>query len=180
MHRAVTFFAFALLFFGTELHAADLTVGGGITRKGGGVLELGYSTQRWDFSLGYVATQTIDVIRVDQRCPAGEPWVPSCRQEMRGSYDVEPYVYASAQRMFHFRRDHNVGPFAGVGLVMQSETNMLVSSRLNISLSAGLRIGERWTVQLRHFSNADYEGPNLGQDSLVFAWKLQPRGGSSH
>jgi hypothetical protein len=42
-----------------------------------------------------------------------------------------------------------------------------VSSTAAFSLSAGLRIGQRWTLEWRHFSNAGLNQPNLGQDILL-------------
>ena len=54
------------------------------------------------------------------------------------------------------------------GVVANSDTNPYVSSALTFSLSAGLRVSERWTLEWRHFSNAGLEQPNLGQDILLF------------
>jgi hypothetical protein len=42
-----------------------------------------------------------------------------------------------------------------------------VSSGAAFSLSGGLRMGKRWTLEWRHFSNAGLVQPNLGQDILL-------------
>ena len=63
-------------------------------------------------------------------------------------------------------------PVAGVGLVAQSDTNAYVSTPVNFSLSLGLAVGERVSVEWRHFSNAGTDGPNLGQDTMLLRWRF--------
>jgi hypothetical protein len=35
-----------------------------------------------------------------------------------------------------------------------------------------MNIGQRFGLQWRHFSNAGYEQPNMGQDVLLASWRL--------
>ena len=59
----------------------------------------------------------------------------------------------------------------GGGLMMASETNVLLSRSLNFSLQFGVEWhGVR--VQYRHFSNGGTHLPNLGQNLLTAGWRF--------
>ena len=166
MIRRITITIAALL-LSNITHAEDFRFGGGPTEEGSYLAELGLIKGRWDLSLGYVGAQDLGAMRVLRDCGEG------CVRRVPAIKHLDSYVYLSAQRVFEFMPDRTIRPFAGIGLVAQSETNWLVSSPVNFSLSAGLGIGERLTLQWRHFSNGDTRGPNMGQDALVISWSFK-------
>jgi hypothetical protein len=157
----------AWLVSGPAAVAATWQVAAGPTRSDGSALELARSTARWETALGYVSEQEVNVRTVQDTCTAG-PAGPECiTLSSTAERPVASYGYLSVQRKFHFREGATLQPVLGLGVVANSDTNPYVSSALTFSLSAGLRVGERWSLEWRHFSNAGLEQPNLGQDILL-------------
>jgi hypothetical protein len=163
---------FISVFVCSLANAEGVRVSAGVTRYASQSLELAYGLKKWDFALGYVGSQTLDARIHTDMCkdPSLEP--PCDHIVVDGKMELEPYGYASAQRIFEFRRDRTLRPFAGLGVAAYTDTNPLISSPVGFSLSAGMNIGQRFGVQWRHFSNAGYEQPNLGQDMLLASWRL--------
>ena len=147
--------------------AATWQLAAGPTRSEGSAVEIARSTARWETALGYVSSQEVDVNTVQDLCIAGAagPECVTVHSTVRRS--VDEYAYLSVQRRFAFRTDRTVRPILGFGIVGNTDTNPYVSSPLTFSLSAGLRLGERWSLEWRHFSNAGMKQPNLGQDILL-------------
>jgi len=144
----------------------------GITRQNAETLELAYGIKKWDLALGYIGSQIIDA-RVHTNICKDPGLQPPCDHiVLDGEMELNPYYYASLQRIHEFRRGRAVRPFAGLGVAAYSGTNPLVSSPLGFSLSAGMTIGERFGLQWRHFSNAGIQQPNIGQDVLLASWRL--------
>ena len=102
------------------------------------------------------------------------------------AYDIGP-VRATA----HYRDDHSVfghdqgaqwsaglqgvhrwrAMEFGMGAAYLSRSDDLNGSRPNFSLSAGLVRG-RWSLTLRHYSNAGLKRPNYGSDFLVIGYRF--------
>lgn len=147
--------------------AATWQLAAGPTRSDGSALELARATPRWEAALGYVTAQEVTV-RTEQDVCVARATGPDCitikdTDERR----VDTYGYLSVQRRFAFRAEERLQPIFGLGLVANSDTNAYVSSTIGFSLSAGFRIGPRWTLEWRHFSNAGLDRPNLGQDIFL-------------
>jgi hypothetical protein len=148
--------------------AADWLFAAGPTRSDGGAVEIARTTPRWEVAAGYVSSQRVNVITVQEVCLAQPVGLPVCEdQTTRSRRDVDGYGYLSLQRRFSWRDDRFLRPVIGVGAVALTDKNPYVSSPVTFSLSAGLRFGQRVTLEWRHFSNAGLEGPNLGQDMLL-------------
>lgn len=148
--------------------AADWLWAAGPTRTNGAAVELARMDARFEFAAGYVSEQRVNVITLQDTCYAQPAGLPDCvTSRTRSRASVDDYVYLSAQRRFSWRPGARLRPVAGLGAVVASERNPYVSSPLTFSLSAGLSLGDRVTLEWRHFSNAGISGPNLGQDMLL-------------
>ncbi len=147
--------------------AATWQLAAGTTDSHGTALEIARATPRWETALGYVTKQRVD-IRTEQDVCTATATGPDCfTRKGTAERRVDGYGYLSVQRRFAFRPEERLQPIIGLGIVANSDTNPYVSSTVAFSLSAGLRIGERWTLEWRHFSNAGLAQPNLGQDILL-------------
>lgn len=157
----------ALILGATNSLAATWQLAAGPTRTDGSTLEIARTTARWETALGYVSEQEVNVRTLQDTCLAGSAG-PEC-VTLAGTAErpVAGYGYLSLQRKFRFREGATLQPVLGIGLVANSDTNPYVSSALTFSLSAGLGVGERWSLEWRHFSNAGLDQPNLGQDMLL-------------
>jgi hypothetical protein len=144
----------------------------GVTRYASQTLEFAYDLEKWDFALGYIGPQTLDARIHTDICKDPSLRPPCDHVVVDGELDLNPYYYASAQRIHEFRPGRAVRPFAGLGLAAYTDTNQLISSPIGFSLSAGMNIGQRFGLQWRHFSNAGYDQPNMGQDMLLASWRL--------
>lgn len=147
--------------------AATWQLAAGPTRSEGSALEISRSTARWETTLGYVSDQDVHVHTLQDTCTAGSAGPECITLSSTLRRTVDGYGYLSVQRRFAFRPDATLKPILGFGVVANSDTNPYVSSALTFSLSAGLRLGKRWSVEWRHFSNAGLKQPNLGQDILL-------------
>ena len=148
--------------------AATWQLAAGPTRSDGAALELARSTKDWDVALGYISRQSVNVRTLQDTCYATLEGPACITEAWTATRAVGSYGYLSIQRRHSFRRRGSLRPAVGLGLVANSDTNPYVSSPVTFSLSAGLAIGDRWSVEWRHFSNAGLEQPNLGQDMLLF------------
>lgn len=148
--------------------AATWQLAAGPTRTDGSALEIARTTARWETALGYVSEQEVNVRTLQDTCTAGSAGPECVTLAGTAGRPVAAYGYLSLQRKFRFRDDATLQPVLGIGLVANSDTNPYVSSALTFSLSAGLRLGERWSLEWRHFSNAGLDQPNLGQDLFLF------------
>jgi len=159
--------------FARQATAAIWQLSAGATRYEGGAVELSGRSHDWEVALGYVTEQTVLINYITPSCPyEGAPRY-SCTADVTRRYgSVDSYGYLSVQRRFEFRRGAPLRPLAGLGLVAQSDMNPYVSTPVNLSLSLGLAVGERLSVEWRHFSNADTGGENLGQDCVLLRWQL--------
>ena len=153
-------------------NAEGLRLSVGVTTESAENLEVAYSLKKWDLAFGYVGSQVIDAIMKTDFC--AEPFqLPPCeRLFVDTTLKVQPYYYASVQRILELRSERFIRPFAGLGLSAYSGTNPLVSSPIGFSVSLGINLGERFTLQWRHFSNGGLDDPNLGQDILMAGWRL--------
>ncbi len=161
-----------LMMLSVGAHAVTWHLSSGPTTQEGGAMEIAGRNGAWELAAGYVSEQAVQVHLLTPTCPhAGA--ASGCRystQDIRRV--VDPYAYLSVQRRFEFREGAMLRPQFGLGLVAQSDTNAYVSSPVNFSLSLGLALGERVALEWRHFSNADTEGPNLGQDAVLLRWQF--------
>lgn len=165
----------ALSLTASNAMAATWQLAAGPTRSDGSALELARSTARWETALGYVSEQEVNVRTLQDTCTAGAAGPECVTVASTARRPVASYGYLSVQRRFQFRDGASLRPILGIGLVANSDTNPYVSSALTFSLSAGLRLGDRWSLEWRHFSNAGLEQPNLGQDILLLRATFQPR-----
>jgi len=60
----------------------------------------------------------------------------------------------------------------GLGVGYFNDTNRALGSNFQFSLLARYNLGERWTINFRHFSNAGSQRPNMGQDMLTVGYRL--------
>ncbi|MDH4023371.1 MAG: acyloxyacyl hydrolase [Gammaproteobacteria bacterium] len=147
--------------------AATWQLSAGPTDSNGSALEIARSTPRWEAALGFVSAQQVD-IRTEQDLCIATATGPDC-VTLKGTNErgVDNYGYVSVQRRFALRPYAQLQPVFGLGVVANSDTNPYVSSAVAFSVSTGLRLGPRWTLEWRHFSNAGLAQPNLGQDILL-------------
>ncbi len=154
--------------------AATWSLSAGPTIDDGAAFELSRRSPRWEIALGYIGEQQVSVRYMTPVCPyEGAPPDACATDVQRGRESVQPYAYLSIQRRFELVRDSPLRPVFGLGLVGQSDTNPYVSSPVNFSLSLGLAVGRRASIEWRHFSNGGLEEPNLGQDTILLRWTLQ-------
>jgi len=153
---------------GAPAVAATWQLAAGPTRSDGSAVELARASDRWDVALGYISRQSVNVRTLQDTCYATLGGPTCITEAWTATRAVGSYGYLSIQRRHSFRRRGSLRPAVGLGLVANSDTNPYVSSPVTFSLSAGLAIGDRWSVEWRHFSNAGLEQPNLGQDMLLF------------
>ena len=153
--------------------AANWLLSAGATLEEGSAVELSRRSQDWELALGYVTEQTVRINYITPTCPYEGAPPDSCTTDVRRAHGpVDPFAYFSVQRRFEFRTGARLRPLAGLGLVAQTDTNPYVSTPVNFSLSLGLAVGERVSLEWRHFSNGGTDGPNLGQDTLLLRWRL--------
>lgn len=173
MRLPATATGLVLALLAADAGAADWQLSAGATLEEGGAMEVALRSRRWEYAIGWVSEQEVLVRYLTPTCEyVGSP-AQSCSTDVRRSREpVDPYAYLSVQRRFEFLRGSPVRPQAGLGLVVQSDTNEYVSTPVNFSLSLGLAVGERLAVEWRHFSNGDAEGHNLGQDAILLRWRL--------
>ncbi len=146
----------------------------GATLEEGNAMEVSGRTRDWELAAGYVTEQQVRVNYITPQCPgAGAPDAACTTSVAPVQESVSPFVYLSLQRRFEFLAGAYLRPQAGLGLVVQSDTNEYVSSPVNFSLSIGLAIGDLMALEWRHFSNGGTVGPNLGQDALLLRWQFQ-------
>ncbi len=164
--RAAALIALCLGLLPTS-HAASWQVAAGPTRADGSAVEVSRSTARWELALGGVSAQQLSIRTLQDTCVAGVAGPECVTLESTTEKSVDSYAYLSVQRKFSFRAAASLRPILGLGIVANSDTNAYVSSAVTFSLSAGLRIGDRWFLEWRHFSNGGVVQPNLGQDMLL-------------
>lgn len=162
-----------LLFCASAATAATWQVAAGPTRSDGSAVEISRSTPHWETALGYVTDQQVSVRTLQDTCTAGAAGPECVTLSQTAERPVDSYGYLSVQRKFAFGDDATLRPVLGLGVVANSHTNPYVSSAVTFSLSAGLRLGGRWSLEWRHFSNAGADQPNLGQDMLLLRTTLR-------
>jgi hypothetical protein len=164
----------AALLLADGARAAEWQLSGGPTLEEGGTLELARHSRGWELALGVVSRQRVRINYISPDCPyEGAPTDICGVQVRRTMEEVSPYAYFSVQRRFAFRDGRRVRPLLGIGLVGTTDTNEYVSTPLNLSLSAGLALGQQLSLEWRHFSNADVQRPNLGQDAVLLRWRFR-------
>lgn len=147
--------------------AATWQLAAGPSRSDGSAMEIARSTPRWEAALGIVTAQKVDIRTVQDICVARATGPDCVTRTSTEERSVDGYGYLSVQRRFAFRTEERLQPIFGLGVVANSDTNPYVSSVVGFSISAGLKIGSRWTLEWRHFSNAGLDQPNLGQDIFL-------------
>lgn len=147
---------FLLIFFWFAYNEADAgeigvefgpTLLSGEFAQGGMLLFTERFKNRYEYGIGYVSRQTC-------RCSDG---VQSIKENS--------FVYAG--RVVSRGRVE-----LGLGASWWMETNRITSGNLNFNLHLGWNFNERFSVKIRHFSNAGTAGPigggwNLGQDQVL-------------
>ena len=171
-HITRTVLALTAIILSNVATADGWRVSGGLTTNEGAAVEGAYQRGPWEVALGYAGSQDVNVNVLSDSCRIAVSQVECGVTKERVRRDVDDYLYLSFQRLFEWRRGRRFRPVFGLGAVGQSDTNAYVSSYLNFSLSVGLNVGERALVQWRHFSNADLNEPNLGQDIVLLSWRL--------
>ena len=127
------------------------------SRSHGGVLLLSERFGKYDFGLGYVSEQNVNV-------PCGSPLARSVRCD----YDIRENIFVSAQRIVTFNRCE-----LGIGPAYFSNTNRALGKQFTIGLSAGCHISKKLSLVIRHYSNAGSGTPNLGQDALMIRYSFK-------
>ncbi len=153
--------------------AAEWQLSAGATLEEGAAIELSRESRGWEVALGLVTRQQVLVNYITPICPyEGAPGDLCSRDVRQAQESVSPFSYLALQRRFELREGARFRPRVGIGLMGTSETNEYVSTPVNFSLSAGFALGDSLSVEWRHFSNADADGPNLGQDALLLRWRF--------
>jgi Lipid A 3-O-deacylase (PagL) len=140
MFKALIWAGFMLLC--TTAGAADYSIAGGATPRGGGVLDLRAETS--DANADAYLTAGVLV--------TGAYTTRGIRVDANGG----PYFQATAGDRLR----------AGVGLIVLANTSPVHGSRVNAILTAGV-YGKRWRVYWLHVSNAGLKRPNYGYDAVL-------------
>ncbi len=157
----------------TPAMAAEWHFSAGATLEEGGALEVSRESRGWEAALGVVTRQEVLINTITPMCPYEGAPSEFCTRDVHSAREpVAPFAYLSLQRRFEFREGARFRPRVGIGLMGVSDTNEYVSTLVNFSLSAGFAFGEQLSVEWRHFSNADADGPNLGQDAVLLRWRF--------
>jgi hypothetical protein len=154
--------------------AADWLVAAGPTRSDGAAIEVARVYAAWEVAAGYVGAQQVTVRTLQATCSGQPGSLTDCvNQATVQDQEVDEFAYLSLQRRFRLpQRGSWLRPYLGLGLAGQTDTNPYVSSPVNFSLSLALNVGQRSSVEWRHFSNAGLQRPNLGQDMLMLRWQF--------
>jgi len=111
---------------------------------------------KYDFGIGYITEQ-----EVTTTCGPHLPRTSKCR------FDLRENIFLHAQRVVQYKRCE-----LGIGPAFFQNTNRALGKRFTIGLMAGCRIAERWSIRVRHYSNAGSGTPNLGQDLLSIGYRF--------
>ena len=61
----------------------------------------------------------------------------------------------------------------GVGIAEIQHDDAYNSGRVNLSLSASVRVWKDLSVKWQHYSNSDTSYPNYGRDLLLLSWRMR-------
>lgn len=152
--------------------SAGMSTGAYATRLNSAVVEASWQpTSRWDLAVGYLAGQETPCDACRQSGYVAFQTPDGIEYEYVDQQDADPYWYLSGTRTFNFDLGRGFTAVTGVGLMVASETNVLLSRSVNFSLQAGLQY-KRVRFQYRHFSNAGTKLPNLGQNLLLIGYQF--------
>jgi len=122
----------------------------------GGALVLSERFGKYDFGIGYVSEQDINVT-------CGPPLLKSDKC----NFDIRENIFVHAQRIFRFKWCE-----FGIGPSYWQNTSRILGKNFNFSLMLGCAISEKSFIRIRHVSNAGSGTPNLGQDLLTVGWRF--------
>ena len=153
LYLVLVFLALLFFFFSRESEAAEIEIGptslSGDFAEGGALL-LTEREGKWSFGGGYVSKQFV------QTCPR-----PDC------AFDIEENIFFQVQRVVDYKKWE-----MGIGPAYFQNTNRALGKNLTWGLSLGYR-GERFSIRLRHYSNAGSGTPNLGQDMITVGYDFE-------
>jgi len=115
----------------------------------GGALILSERFDKYSVSLGYIMEQWVT--------PRTEP-----RTHIREN------LFVQGQRHFDLSQKWELG----VGVVYLNSISRVQGSNFNASLMVRYNINDRFTLNVRHFSNAGSAPPNMGQDMLTIGYNF--------
>lgn len=122
----------------------------------GGTLLLSERFGRYDVGIGYVSEQSVTTA-----CGPGLP------RSVRCDFDVRENIFVQAQRIVKYKRCE-----MGIGPAVFQNRSRVFGKTFNFGLMVGCHVTDRFSVRLRHWSNAGSASPNLGQDLLTVGWSF--------
>lgn len=147
----VVFVSLLLWGLSKEADAAEIEIGptflSGELSKGGQVV---LSERFGRYSIGVGLTS-------DQTC--------QCRFDTTA---VRTNTFIQAQRNVQVWRKVSMG----LGVSYWNNQSRVFGKNMNFALNLRYDVGERFFINLRHYSNAGSGVPNLGQDAILFGWRL--------
>ena len=90
----------------------------------------------------------------------------------RNFYEIRENLFVFAQRRasFHLKGCEWDCISIGLGVAYFNDTNRALGSNFNAALSIEFRPTDRWSLNIRHFSNAGSAVPNMGSDMITFGY----------
>ena len=90
----------------------------------------------------------------------------------RDYYNLDENLFVLAQRRvsFDLRGCQHDCISLGLGVAYFNSTNRALGSNFTAALSVEFRPTDRWSLNLRHFSNAGSAAPNMGQDMITIGY----------
>lgn len=82
------------------------------------------------------------------------------------TYFPEENIFLQGQR--HVSLSQKFG--LGIGAAYFNATNRAIGSKFEFTLSIHYQLSDRFSVQIRHWSNAGSARPNMGQDALTVGY----------
>lgn len=143
-HAEVTIEAGAGLLSG-QLSGGETLI---ITERWGGPYK-----SRYAIGMGYVAEQHVIT-------------------RSRNRYEPKENLFVFAQRRVSFNLKGCEWDCISLGLGVGyfNNTNRALGSKFNAALSVEFRPTDRWSLNIRHFSNAGSASPNMGQDMITIGY----------
>jgi hypothetical protein len=90
----------------------------------------------------------------------------------RNYYNLDENLFVFAQRRisFYLKGCEWDCISVGLGVAYFNSTNRALGSNFNAALSIEFRPTDKWSLNIRHFSNAGSATPNMGQDMITIGY----------
>ena len=146
------FILLLLFFFSQESESAEIEIGptniSGDWAKGGALI-LTERQGKWAFGGGYISEQFVETCDF-----------PVCQ------FDIRENIFFQVHRIVEYKNWE-----MGLGPAWFQNTNRALGKNVNWGLSVGYKY-KKWSIRLRHYSNAGSGSPNIGQDALTVGYRF--------